>query len=131
MNMNRLYRKNELTFAIIWIVVYVVGLSLADNFSVMLGIEKIVTVFASLFMSAVLLLWIYQNKLFEKYGLCKSKIPAKKMLYYIPLIVMASVNLWHGVTMNCSVLETLLYIVSMLAVGFLEEIIFEIFTEVF
>ena len=124
MNMNRLYRKNELTFAIIWIVVYVVGLSLADNLSVMLGIEKIVTVFASLFMSAVLLLWIYQNKLFDKYGLCKSEITAKKMLYYIPLFVMISVNFWHGVTMNCSVLETFLYIVSMLAVGFLEEIIF-------
>lgn len=35
-----------------------------------------------------------------------------------------SINLWNGVTMKLSVLETVLYILSMLCVGFIEEIIF-------
>lgn len=32
--------------------------------------------------------------------------------------------LWHGVAMNVSLLETVLYILTMFCVGFLEEMIF-------
>ncbi len=124
MFMNHLYKKNELIFAIWWIVIYVVGLSLADNMSVMIGTEKLVTAFLSVFLAAVLIVWMKKNQLFCRYGLCKSEIEAKRMLYYIPLVFMASINLWFGVTMNLSLLETCFYIISMLAVGFLEEIIF-------
>ena len=46
------------------------------------------------------------------------------MLFYIPLIVLLTVNLWYGVAMNTSPLEMVLYILSMLCVGFLEEMIF-------
>ena len=46
------------------------------------------------------------------------------MLYYIPLWIMLTVNFWYGVTFNYGALETVLYILSMLCVGFLEEIIF-------
>ena len=122
--MNRLYKNNELLFAIIWIVIYVFGLSAADNLSKTLGMEKIITVVLSIFLSGVLFVWMQKNKLFYKYGLCRSQIPACKMLYYIPLMLMISVNLWYGVSMNLSIAETVFYIISMLAVGFLEEIIF-------
>ena len=122
--MNRLYKKNELLFAIVWIAIYVVGLSAADNISKTLGMEKIITVIVSILLSAILFVWIKNNGLFYKYGLCGSRIPASKMLYYIPMILMISVNLWYGVSMNLSAAETVFYIISMLAVGFLEEIIF-------
>ena len=122
--MNRLYIKNELLFAIIWIVIYVIGLSAADNLSKTLGMEKIITVVVSILLSVVLFVWVQNNDLFRKYGLCRPQIPASKMLYYIPLILMVSVNLWYGVSMNLSIAETVFYIISMLAVGFLEEIIF-------
>ena len=122
--MNRLYKKNELLFAIIWIVIYVFGLSVADNLSKTLGMEKIMTVVVSILLSVILFVWIQNNDLFCKYGLCRSQIPASKMLYYIPLILMISVNLWYGVSMNLSIAETVFYIISMLAVGFLEEMIF-------
>ena len=122
--MNRLYIKNELLFAIIWIVIYVFGLGAADNLSKTLGMEKIITVVVSILLSVVLFVWVQNNDLFRKYGLCRPQIPASKMLYYIPLILMVSVNLWYGVSMNLSVSETVFYIISMLAVGFLEEIIF-------
>ena len=122
--MNRLYKKNELLFAIIWIVIYVFGLSVADNLSKTLGMEKIMTVVVSILLSVILFVWMQNNDLFCKYGLCRSQIPASKMLYYIPLILMISVNLWYGVSMNLSIAETVFYIISMLAVGFLEEMIF-------
>lgn len=46
------------------------------------------------------------------------------MLYYTPVIVMLTANLWYGVALNCSAVEAVLYILSMLCVGFLEEVIF-------
>ena len=122
--MNRLYKKNELLFAIVWIAIYVVGLSAADNLSKTLGMEKIITVVVSILLSVILFVGMQNNNLFRKYGLCRPQIPASKMLYYIPLIFMISVNLWYGVSMNLSIAETVFYIISMLAVGFLEEIIF-------
>ena len=43
---------------------------------------------------------------------------------YAKFFAKISINLWNGVTMKLSVLETVLYILSMLCVGFIEEIIF-------
>ena len=71
-----------------------------------------------------LLLFLKKNGLFSDYGLCAPKIFARSMLYYAPIFLMLSANLWYGVTLNYSALETVLYILAMLCVGFLEEIIF-------
>lgn len=122
--MNQLYKQNELSFAILWIVVYVVLVSLADNLSVEIGVHKLVTVVVCAGLTAVLAMWMKRSGLYEKYGLCKSKMKPGRLLYYIPLVLLTSVNLWFGVTMNYSLLETVLYAVSMLFVGFLEEVIF-------
>ncbi len=48
----------------------------------------------------------------------------KKYLFFIPLVILASINLWNGVTLNLTILESILYVISMLCVGFLEEVIF-------
>ena len=75
-------------------------------------------------MSVGLYFFVRKNGLTEKYGLCKPRQPAAKMLYYIPLLVLLTANLWYGVAMNQSPLETVLYVLSMFCVGFLEEMIF-------
>ena len=41
--MTKLYKKNEITFAILWIVAYVVLSSLADQISETVGVIKSVT----------------------------------------------------------------------------------------
>ena len=41
--MNKLYNKSELTFSIIWIIIYVIFASIGDNLSESIGILKIVT----------------------------------------------------------------------------------------
>lgn len=122
--MKKLYTKNELTFSIIWIVLYVVLLSLADSVSVNLGTEKLITAPLCVLMTAFLFFWVKKNDLMEKYGLCKFKGDVKKYLFFLPLVVLCSTNLWNGVTLNISPLESLLYVISMLCVGFLEELIF-------
>ena len=75
-------------------------------------------------MSTILYVFVRKNGLTEKYGLCKPQLPAAKMLYYIPLLLLLTANLWYGTALNQSPLETALYILSMFCVGFLEELIF-------
>ena len=118
------YEKSEIWFAVAWIIAYVVLASIGDNISADLGIDKIVTLPILIAMSAGLYFFVRKNGLTEKYGLCKSKLPAARMLYYIPLLVLLTANLWYGVAMNLSPLETGLYVLSMFCVGFLEEMIF-------
>ena len=51
--MNKLYKKSEIWFAISWIIVYVVGASIADELSRLVGIEKVFSVPYLLAMSIV------------------------------------------------------------------------------
>lgn len=120
----RLYEKSEIWFSVTWIIAYCVLASIGDNLSDTIGISKIVTIPILLLLSVILYLFVKRNGLSEKYGLCKAQLPASKMLYYIPMIILLTANFWYGFAMNLSPLETLLYVLSMLCVGFLEEMIF-------
>ena len=122
--MTKLYKKSEITFAIVWIVAYVVLSSLADQLSESIGITKSVTAVLHVAMVLILFFWIRKNDLSVKYGLCRSKFPAKRFLFYIPLAIIASASLWNGISPRFGFPGTLLFVVSMCCVGFLEEIIF-------
>ena len=119
----RLYKKNELNFSLVWIVSYVVLFSVADSFSASLGTEKIIAAPVAIVFTLLLLVFVSKHNLKEKYGLCSFNGSLRNFLYFTPLLLIMSINLWNGVTMKLSVLETVLYILSMLCVGFIEEII--------
>ena len=122
--MRSLYQKSELAFSLVWIGAYCVLMSVADSISVNIGTEKIVTLPVSVLLSVALIIFIKSNGLFKKFGFCKSQVSAKSMLYYIPVLLMLTVNLWSGISIKQSVTEAVLYILTMLCVGFLEEVIF-------
>ena len=122
--LKKLYNKSEIWFALIWIIAYVVLASAGDNVSEDFGISKIITLPVLIVLSAILYFFVRKNGLTEKYGLCKPRLPAAKMLFYIPLLVLLTANLWYGAALNMSPLETVLYVLSMFCVGFLEEMIF-------
>ncbi|MBQ2564549.1 MAG: CPBP family intramembrane metalloprotease [Oscillospiraceae bacterium] len=122
--MTKLYKKSEISFAILWIVAYVVLSSLADQLSESYGIIKSVTAVLHIAMSLILFFWIRNNDLSEKYGFCRSTIPAKRFLYYLPLIIIASTAFWSGIKLQYGYPGALLYFISMCCVGFLEEVIF-------
>ena len=122
--LKKLYEKSEIGFAVASIIAYCVLASLGDNLSASLGVMKSITVPILVILSIVFYLFIKNNQMLDKYGLCKSEIPASKMLYYIPVVIMLTRNLWFGLAWNVSPLETVLYILSMICIGFLEEIIF-------
>ena len=122
--MKKLYEKNELTFAIVWIVVYCVLQSLANPLNKAIGIEYAASAAFCVLQTIVLFTFIRKNGLQKRYGLCKSPVPAWRFLYYMPLVILASGNLWNGVALNYTPMETVCRIVCMLCVGFLEEVIF-------
>ena len=122
--MKKLYEKNELTFAIVWIVIYCVLQSLANSLNEIIGIEYSASAVFCILQTIVLLGFIRKNGLQKRYGLCRSQVPAWRFLYYVPLLVLASGNLWNGFAVNYSPTETVCRIVCMLCVGFLEEVIF-------
>ncbi len=122
--MKKLYEKNELTFAIVWIVIYCVLQSLANSFNEIIGIEFSVSAVLCILQTIILFAFIKKNNLSKRYGLCKSSIPASKFLYYIPLIIFASGNLWNGIAVNYPWADAICRVVCMLCVGFIEEVIF-------
>ena len=122
--MKKLYEKNELTFAIVCIVVYCVLQSLANPLNKVIGIEYAASVVFCILQTVVLFNFIRKNNFQKRYGLCKSSVSARCFLYYVPLVILASGNLWNGVAVNYSLAETTCRIMCMLCVGFLEEVIF-------
>ena len=122
--MKKQYEKNELRFAIAWIVVYCVLQSLANPINKMIGIEYAASAAFCVLQTVVLFAFIRKNNLQKQYGLCKSPVPASRFLYYVPLLILASGNLWNGVAVNYPAAETVCRVVCMLCVGFLEEVIF-------
>ena len=122
--MKKLYEKNELTFALVWIAVYCVLQSLANPLNEVIGTAYAASAGFCVLQATVLFLFIRKNGLQKRYGLCKSPVPAWRFLFYVPLVVLASGNLWNGVALNYSPTETVCRVVCMLCVGFLEEVIF-------
>lgn len=122
--LKKLYDKSKIWFAVSWIIAYCVLMSAGDVLSAWIGIEKSVTLAIGIVLSATLLLFLKKNGLLTNYGLCSPETSARSMLYYVPILIMLSANLWYGVTLNYGSLETVLYVLAMLCVGFLEEVIF-------
>ena len=122
--MKRLYEKSEIWFAVAWIIAYCFFLSLGDNISASIGMINVATLPIAILLCVVLFLFLKKNGLLEAYGLCKAKVPASKVLFYIPVLVMLTVNLWYGIGIYVSPVEAICYVLTMFCVGFLEEVIF-------
>lgn len=122
--MKKLYDKSELTFAIVCIVIYCILQSLANPLNKIIGIESSASAVFCVIQAIAIFYFIKKNGLLEHYGLRKSSIPARRFLYYIPLIILATRNFWNGAAVNLPLADTVCYIICMLCVGFLEEVIF-------
>lgn len=118
--MKKIFEKHETLMCILLIVLYVITNSycmqnwgLADYRSTIIN-----TIF-----SGVLLALIINLGRVSYYGLIKVK-NMKEYLYFIPLLLIPSVNLWNGININNSATEIVFHILSMINVGFIEEMLF-------
>ena len=122
--MKTLYDKSELGFALAWIGIYCVGMSLFDEISRSIGIASCASAVFGVAVSLFLYFWLKKQGKLERFGLCKPTASARTFLFYIPLMVITLQNIWGGVAMHYDAIGTLCFTVKMLCVGFLEELIF-------
>ena len=124
MNMYQLYKKDSMEFTLIWIGIYCIIQSLANGLSAWIGIPKSANAVLALAQSAYLLWWLHKNGLLRNFHLNKPTQPAKNMLFYLPLLLISTSNLWLGIQMDLPLNALIFHILLMLSVGFLEELIF-------
>lgn len=118
--MTKFFEKHETLFCMLLIAVYVVTNSVCvQNF----GITSLASVIVNTVLSLCLLALILTLKRTDYYGLKKVENP-KKYLFFIPLLLIVTVNLWNGFNVNNTVSEIVFHILTMFNIGFIEEIIF-------
>ena len=118
--MKKIFEKHESLFSILLIVLYVVVNSYCmQNF----GTTDYRSAIINTVFSVVLVVFIIALKRVSYYGLTKLS-NLKGYLYFIPLLLIVSVNLWNGFNIQNTPSEILFHIITMFNVGFLEEIIF-------
>ena len=119
--MKKLYEKSEITIAILWIVIYTVGMgTLKSNF----GLDSLWQMLGLIVLSAAMLLFVKRNGLMEKYGLAGWAKNSKAMLWFIPLWLLSCLNLFSGFSPDYPIPGLIYAAVSMALVGFAEELIF-------
>ena len=113
--MRKLYEKNELTFSLVWIGLYVVVMNIAlqfcggfDDLASKTASQVLVPVICICVLAVVSTVWILRNGLSEKYGLCRFRGKPKQFLYFLPLIIMSCVNLINGLGLTAPVAVTFL-----------------------
>ena len=129
--MKKLYEKNELTFALVWIGLYVVVMNIAlqfcggfDDLASKTVPQVLVPVICICVLAVVSTVWIIRNGLSAKFGLCRFKGNGQQFLHFIPLIIMSFVNLKNGLGLNAPLAVSLLMMVNLAVAGYVEEIIF-------
>ena len=118
--MKKLYEKSEITFAILLIVIYLVVMGTLRN----LGDDSPWMMLGLIVISVAMFLFVKMNGLMEKYGLAGWAKNSKAMLFFIPLWIITSFNLWNGISPSYPVPGLIFAAISMALVGFAEELIF-------
>ena len=119
--MKKLYEKSEITFAILWIVIYAVGMgTLQNNF----GLDSLWHMLGLIVISAAIFLFVKKNGLMEVYGLAGWAKNSRAMLWFVPLWLLSCLNLFSGFQPDYPAPGLIYAAVSMAFVGFAEELIF-------
>lgn len=118
--MKKIFEKHETLFCIGLIVIYIVLNSYCiQNF----GMEDCRSTIINTIFTIVLIILMLTLERTAYYGITKIT-NLKKYLYFVPLLLIVSVNLWKGININNSIGEIVFHILTMINVGFIEEIIF-------
>ena len=119
--MRKFYETKPVLFAILWIVLYVVGIGSLrgsygdDSLQMLLGLVAI---------SAALLLIVRLLGIRKELGMTRWLQNGRKLLWLLPMWVLATGNLWGGIGVRYEPINTLMAVLSFMLVGVAEEIIF-------
>ena len=116
----KVFEKHETLFCILLIVIYI----LSNSFCMQsFGITDPRSAIVNTVLSLLLVLLIIALKRGKYYGFARVEEP-KKLLWFIPLALIISVNFWSGININNTPQEIICHVITMLNVGFIEEVVF-------
>lgn len=119
--MRKFYEKKEILFAVLWIVVYCVAAgTVRGNF----GDESPFMFLTLAVIAAGIFAFVKAFKLEERYGLVKWQGKARDYLFFIPMLILMTGNLWGGFGTDYDGIHQVFAVCSMLLVGFVEEMLF-------
>ena len=119
--MLKLYKKNEILFAVLWIIAYcMICIPIKGE----LGIESIWMLVSLSLIAVGITIFVKKNHLEEKYGLIGWPKNTKKYLFFIPMWFLTTGGLWGGIALSYSGIAQVFAILSMFLVGYVEEMIF-------
>ena len=119
--MRKLYERREILFAVLWIIAYCfVTAPIKGEF----GYESVVMLLALSLFAAGITVFVKRNHLEAKYGLDKWPVNTKLYLYFIPMWILATGNLWDGFAPSYQGMAQVIAVLSMILVGYVEEMLF-------
>ena len=119
--MRKLYEDKPVLFAVLWIVLYVVGIgSLRGSY----GDDSLQMLLGLVVLSVALLLVVRLLGIRKELGMTRWLQNGRKLLWLLPMWVLATGNLWGGIGVRYEPINTLMAVLSFMLVGVAEEIIF-------
>lgn len=119
--MYKLYQKNELNFALFWIIIYcLLAVPILGDF----GETSIVLFIFLVCFALAISYFIKKYKLNKKYGLVQYPKNTKRFLYFIPVWILATGNIWGGLGLSYRGFAQVLAVLSMILIAYIEEVIF-------
>ena len=119
--MRKLYEDKPVLFAVLWIVLYVVGIgSLRGSY----GDDSLQMLLGLVVLSVALLLIVRLLGIRKELGMTRWLQNGRKLLWLLPMWVLATGNLWGGIGVRYEPINTVMAVLSFMLVGVAEEIIF-------
>ena len=119
--MRKFYEKNPVWFAVILIVLYcVVNAPIKGNYG--MGSVQLLLTMAAFALGITLFVKIFHVE--KKHGLTSWPKNTARYLYFIPMWILSTGNLWDGFPLVFNSIKQLYGVLTMLLIGFVEEMLF-------
>ena len=119
--MNKLYRKNQVLFAVLWIAAYCLIITPIRG---QMGDDSLVMLAALAVFACVITMFVRANQLSGIFGIDHWPGDTGQFLHFIPMWVLATGNLWGGIHPARGMPNQMFAALSMVMVGYVEEMIF-------
>lgn len=125
-SMQSLYEKNKIRHFLVWLAAYLLLSVVAINTGRVFGVSEHVAAAAALLVySPVMLVYLLRTGISTDIGLwVRPAVPAPRMWFYLPLVVLVGLPLVGGVRADLSAGAVIAILIQYVCVGFSEEALF-------
>ncbi len=115
------YEKHQILAAIFWIVLYCAVMAPIKGED---GYASVRMLLALIVIAAAMTAFVKANRLEKRFGLSGWPKNTRRYLYFIPMWILATGNLWDGISLSFQGSALLIASLSMILIGYVEELLF-------